>query len=154
MHSIIAIPHPAMPCLMLQNFLLFINSIYANLKTTRHPRALASLTEHDKQPLPLLLINAFHPLSAQRALASISVSLPNIRPFVPAEECGDGVGRVGNAIVVLSVQSIMRTFGIGLLVVCVVDWVGSPVGDWGGERRDVKGRVAGNVRTVESGSLL
>lgn len=109
--------------------LLLTISIYANLKTTLHPRALASLTEQLKHPLPLLLINAFHPLSAHKALASISVSLPNVRPLGPAEECGDGVGRVGNAIVVLSAQSMTRTFGIGLLVVCVVDWVSSPVGD-------------------------
>jgi hypothetical protein len=64
------------------------------------------------------------------------------------------MGRVGNALVVLSVQSMTRTLGIGLLVVCVVDCVGSPVGDWGGESKDVKGRDAGRVRTAESVSFV
>ena len=54
----------------------------------------------------------------------------------------------------LSVQSMMSTLGIGLLVVWVVDWVGSPVGDWGGDSNDVKGRLAGMERAAESASLV
>jgi hypothetical protein len=127
---------------------------YANLKITLQPKALASLTLQDRQPRPLLLTSAFHPLSAHKALANISTSLPNVLPFGAADKCGDGVGRVGNAVVVLSVQSMTRTFGIGLFVVCVVDWVGSPVGDCGGESIEVNGRFAGVARTVERGSLV
>lgn len=61
---------------------------------------------------------------------------------------------MGNAVVVLSVQSMTRTLGMGLLVVCVVDWVGSPVGDCGEERSEANGRVAGMVRIVDSGSFV
>jgi hypothetical protein len=126
---------------------------YANLITTLRPSALASLTLQDKQHLPFLLINAFHPLSAHKALANISVSLPNL-PLCPADKCGDGVGRVGNAVIVLSVQSITRTLGIGLFVVWVVDWLGSPAGDCGGDSSELNAAVAGIVRTVERGSLV
>lgn len=82
------------------------------------------------------------------------MSLPYVLPFGPADECGDGIGRVGNAVVVLSVQSITRTLGIELLVVCVVDWAVSPIGDWGGDSSEVKGKAAGMVRTVERDSLV
>lgn len=54
----------------------------------------------------------------------------------------------------ISVQSITITFGIRLLVVCVVECVGSPMGDFGGERRDAKGRDVGIVRMVEKEILM
>jgi len=48
---------------------------------------------------------------------------------------GLGDGRIGNATVVLSIQSITRTFGILLLVVCVLECAAT-VGDGGGDKRD------------------
>ena len=105
----------------------------------------ASLTAQDKHPLPLRLTSAFHPLSAHRALANISISLPNLCLW---PTCGEGMGRGGRFVVVASVQSMTSTLGIELDVVCVLDCVGS--GDWGGESRDEKGSddgVASKSRT-------
>lgn len=126
-------------------------SLQANLKTTLHPKALASRILQARQPLPRLLTRAFHPLSAHNALAIISISLPNLCLLDP--KCGLGDGLVGNATAVSSVQSITRTLGILLSVVCVLDCAGSVAGpavveDCGGERRESNVYSRGDVRRL------
>jgi len=101
---------------------------------TLQPKAAASLTLHAKQTLPRLDITASQPLSAHTALASISMSLPKALLLLQLAR-GLGDGRIGNATVVLSIQSIIRTFGILLLVVCVLECAAT-VGEVDGDRRD------------------
>jgi len=95
-------------------------TLYPSLIMTLQPSAAASLTLHAKHPLPRLDITAFQPLSAHTALARISKSLPNISCLLALAR-GLGDGRIGNALEVLSMQSMTRILGILLLVVCVLE---------------------------------
>jgi hypothetical protein len=112
-------------------------SFHAILTTTLHPNAPASLTAHPKHPLPLLEINAFHPLSAQTALANISKSDPRfpregfsplaISPLPPLRillvSLPPSPATIGKCSIEESVQSITRTLGIVEDVVWVVESV-------------------------------
>ena len=56
---------------------IYFHLCYSTRITTRQSSAPASLTAHPRQPLRLRLMIAFHPASAQAALAKISASDPN-----------------------------------------------------------------------------
>jgi hypothetical protein len=92
--------------------------IQATRIITPHPKAPASRTAQEIHPLPLRLISAFQPLSAHNALARISRSLPNCRPFEPpTTESRFAVGFLGESAISTSVQSSTRTRGMVELVV-------------------------------------
>jgi hypothetical protein len=60
---------------------------------------------------------------------------------------------MGKARVVESMQSMTRTRGIVLFVVCVLECA-IPVGDWGGERSDSKDCLCVEKRRVEIGIFV
>jgi hypothetical protein len=111
---------------------------------TLHPKAPASLTAQAMHPLPRRLIRAFQPLSAHKARATISRSLPEATFWfgpdvvpITGDETRDG----GYFVIGVSVQSITSTFRIPLEVVWVLDKLGSRF--WFGLRKVEKDVVAG-----------
>ena len=115
---------------------------HANRRITLHPSAPASLTAQAIHPLPLRLMSAFQPLSAHKALASISRSLPE-EGF--GANAGDGAREAEYLARDASVQSITRTFLILLDVVWVLDCDGSR--DGFGDR-SVEKEVVGGLRRM------
>lgn len=124
---------------------------YENLNTTRNPNAPASRMLQARQPLPLLLTRAFHPLSAHKARARISMSFPNLCLLL--SKCGLGDGRGGKASSVESVQSTTRILGIVCSLAWVIKCAGSTAGSLS-ERNCGSERIESNVWSRGESSMV